>query len=281
MEENAPFLYRARYHMSGSDEIFRSSCVTVDGAKYFCLNAETLVCGDQITFLYYPKSRVIVSFQSDKASHEARQPAGSPKYARLTIKEPLLSAAVFLLSAVFGFLLSARAAKKALPKEGCWIRGQLFYRNGLELWILTAFLSLLAALLIPAFRDVPFIILLIPLILIQLIRDIPLSYVLTERTLSVYLFNSIRIRSAAVDSVRSVLLFQTEEGSLFVLDLSDQEMLSCKTFFAFLRYCRKNRKRLLFLPVAESLTEYACAEISDRFGSPQRKAGLLSAFPLR
>ncbi len=281
VEGNEPFLYAARYHAPGSDKISRAGCIVIDEKKYFCLGSDELACGDQISFRYYPKSRVIVSFHLDEVTGEGDRQASGNRYAKLSEKEPILFTVIFLASAACGFLLAVGAAGKALPKNASWISGQMFYRNGLELSFLTAILTGLAVLLIPALRNVPFIVLLIPLLLVQLIRDIPLNYALTEKTLSVYLLRSIRIRSIPIDAVQGFFLFKTEEGSLFILDLSGHELLSCKTLFDFLRYCRKNRKRVLFLPLAESLTDYACAEFFDRFGRPQTKSGLLSTFPLR
>ena len=65
-----------------------------------------------------------------------------------------------------------------------------------------------------------------------------------------------------------------------MLDQSENDLFSCKTLFDFLGYCRRNRKQLLFLPVEEANLDYARSVFANCFGSPLKKTGLLSTFPL-
>ena len=146
--------------------------------------------------------------------------------------------------------------------------------------ILAAILTGIAVLLIPALRKITYGELLIPSLFVLLCREIPRSYALGEQTLSVYLFGALRVRTVATAAVKRSYLFHTENGSLFVLDQSENELLSCRTLFDFLGYCRRNRKQLLFLPVEEANLDYARSAFANCFGSPLKKTGLLSTFPL-
>ena len=280
VEGRAQLLYMARYNSVNNAEPLRAYSILVDGTQYFCLGGDQLEYGSQISFLYYPKSRVIVSFQEEKREKKAEYSTSEYGYSKLGLKELLLFAAGILLSISSGFLASLVTAKKVLPRDVCWINGEFFYRNGIELILFMGILTVLAVLLIQELRRIPFIVLMIPIFLVMLIRDIPRSYALNKQTLSVYLFGVLQIRSVATASVQKIYLFHTEEGSLFVLDQTENELLSCKTMFDFIGYCQRNRKKMLFLPISEAHLKYAYCEFATCFGDPLRRNGLRATFPL-
>ncbi len=281
VEDRAQALYMARYGSPEHDVFLRAYTVLVDGTQYFCLGGDQMECGSRISFLCYPKSRVIVSFQEEAGENRVEQKTDGRRYSELGVNELLLYAVGLLFGIGIGFLASLVAAKKSMPKDICWIRGEFFYRNGIDLAILTAILTGIAVLLIPALRKITYGELLIPSLLVLLCREIPRSYALDEQTLSVYLFGTIRVQSVTTAAVKRSYLFHTENGSLFVLDQSENDLLSCRTLFDFLGYCRRNRKHLLFLPVAEANLDYARSEFTNCLGSPLKKTGLISTFPLK
>lgn len=281
VEDQTQALYMARYDSPEPADFLRAYIVLVDGTQYFCLGGDQLEYGSQISFLCYPKSRVIVSFQGKAGEDRAEQKTDGRRYSELGVKELLLYAVGLLLGVGISFLASLVTAKKSVPKDDVWIRGEFFYRNGIDLAILTAILTGIAALLIPAFQKITFGELLIPSLLVLLFREIPRSYALDKQTLSVYLFGALRVRSVATADVKRSYLFHTENGNLFVLDQSENDLLSCRTLFDFLGYCRRNRKQLLFLPVAEANLDYARSEFANCFGSPLKKNGVISTFPLK
>ena len=281
VEDRAQALYMARYDSPDHDDFLRAYTVLVDGTQYFCLGGDQLEYGSQISFLCYPKSRVIVSFQEEAGEDRAEQKTDGRRYSELGVKELLLYAVGLLFGFGIGFLASLVTARKSMPKDVCWIRGEFFYRNGIDLAILAAILTGIAVLLIPALRKITYGELLIPFLFVLLCREIPRSYALGEQTLSVYLFGALRVRTVATAAVKRSYLFHTENGSLFVLDQSENDLLSCKTLFDFLGYCRRNRKQLLFLPVEEATLDYARSVFANCFGCPLKKAGLISTFPLK
>ena len=281
VEDRAQALYMARYDSPDHDDFLRAYTVLVDGTQYFCLGGDQLEYGSQISFLCYPKSRVIVSFQEEAGEDRAEQKTDGRRYSELGVKELLLYAVGLLFGVGIGFLASLVTAKKSMPMDVRWIRGEFFYRNGIDLAILAAILTGIAVLLIPALRKITYGELLIPSLFVLLCREIPRSYALGEQTLSVYLFGALRVRTVATAAVKRSYLFHTENGSLFVLDQSENDLLSCKTLFDFLGYCRRNRKQLLFLPVEEATLDYARSVFANCFGCPLKKAGLISTFPLK
>ena len=280
VEERAPLLYLARYYTAGSDEIQRASRLRVDGTNYLCLGAEQLGPGDRILFSFYPKSRVILSFQREGGEITSGQSRGDPGYARLGAAEILLFATAILFSVVCGLLLALASARKELPKNACWILGDLLYRNGIDLFFITMFFALLAAPLIPSLRSVPFGMLCAPAILVSVLREVRVYYAMDEQCLSVYLFGALRVRTVDIQAVRKACLFHSENGGLLALDCTEGDMLACKTFWAFLQYRLRAGKDLLLLPIKEHMYDYARAEFVDRFDMMEKKTRLTSDFPL-
>ena len=91
----------------------------------------------------------------------------------------------------------------------------------------------------------------------------------------------IRLWEIPWDDISRITFFQTDSGSLFVIELADSDVMQCQSFASFVRYCLKNRRKVFFFPVKDQ-QEKDALEFFELFfnGTIRRKHELTHTFPL-
>ena len=186
-----------------------------------------------------------------------------------------------IASMLLSFLLAALTKWKAGRPGFVWIRGTFFYRNGIDLFFFVSAVSFLSWVFIPVLKELLFIELLIPTILVCEIREFSLSFAVDDSSLSKYMLANIRLQEIPLHEIHRISLFHTESGSLIAIELAGADLFSCRSFISFIRYRLRHRKMLAFLPIDPELEEYACSVLLEAFpGTIQKRGGILSVFPL-
>jgi len=256
-----PCLYHTKYYKGEGNDSSRAYIITVDGTEYFCLDADSVACGDMIKFSFYPKSKVIVSFiLQNEALPSARTEIKGRSintHSDLPYKELLLCAEMYFLCSTIGLLVALPSKHNSKTEGAVWIKGEFLYGNGAVLIPAVFVLSLILGSFVPALKKLNYIVILLPTIILVVARDIPLSFAISDTVLSKYFFGTICLREVNLSDIRKVTLFESRTGNLIAVELRDADLLQCKTLLSFIGYGLRNRKKLMLLPISKGSEDYA------------------------
>ena len=274
--------YNLKFRKKGCDEISRAYWISVNGNEFYCLDGNRLSSGDNISFRYYPKSKVVVYCQRlEDLTHIVDDEYFICDYNTLTLQkmtEWQLYLLFILSSLVIGLILAIATKQTSMPVDAVWLKGEMFYQSG---FFLGLFLFLGFAISVNTGTPIPPWITFSLFGLFCVVQQIPVVYTLEKDTITKYVAGTVRIWEWSAVETHRITLFQTSIGSLFIIESGDANIYQNTNFFSFFLYLLNNRRIVALLPFKPKQVDYALSVLQSWFDIRIiHKWQVTSVFPL-